>query len=72
MWNNRVIVDRDEEFGDTYMVAEVYYNDNDEPVGYCDSMANVGDSIEELRESLKMLNEAFNQDVIDVKDLGEM
>jgi hypothetical protein len=61
-WNNR-LVRVDELFVE---VQEVYYNDKDEPCGYCDPCLG-GDSVEEAKQVYDRIAEAFTKPVLDAK-----
>jgi len=72
-WNNRVVKEtitymhEGKEVTEYYYeVSEVYYNDKDEPCGYCKSTAG-GETFDEMREVYSRMAEAFKYDVLDAK-----
>jgi predicted alpha/beta superfamily hydrolase len=72
-WNNRIVKetvkymhDGEEVTEYFYEISEVYYNDKDEPCGYCKSTAG-GETFDEMREVYSRMAEAFKYDVLDAK-----
>jgi hypothetical protein len=70
-WNNRIVKetvkymhDGEEVVEYFYEISEVYYNDKDEPCGYCKSTAG-GETFDEMREVYSRMAEAFKFDVLD-------
>jgi hypothetical protein len=70
-WNNRIVKetikylhDGKEMVEHYYEISEVYYNDKDEPCGYCKSTAG-GETFDEMREVYSRMAEAFKFDVLD-------
>jgi hypothetical protein len=52
----------------TFIVGEVYYNENN-IVAYCDSPVEIsGENIEELKNELEYIKEAFNLPILIEKD----
>jgi hypothetical protein len=72
-WNNRIVKETVKYMHDGqevteyyYEISEVYYNDKDEPCGYCKSTAG-GETFDEMREVYSRMAEAFKFDVLDAK-----
>lgn len=72
-WNNRIVKEtitymhEDKEVTEYYYeISEVYYNDKDEPCGYCKSTAG-GETFDEMRAVYSRMAEAFKFDVLDAK-----
>jgi len=72
-WNNRIVKETltymhegKEVSEDYYEVSEVYYNDKDEPCGYCRASIG-GETFAEAKEVYERLAEAFNNPVLDAK-----
>ena len=67
-WNNRLVRIVEDKFPDEVFieVQEVYYNDKDEPCGYCDPCLG-GDSVEEAKQVYDRIAEAFTKPVLDAK-----
>ena len=70
-WNNRIVKETVKYMHDGqevveyyYEISEVYYNDKDEPCGYCKSTAG-GETFDEMREVYSRMAEAFKYDVLD-------
>jgi len=65
-WNNRLVRIVEEKFPDEVFieVQEVYYNDKDEPCGYCDPCLG-GESVEEAKAVYERIAEAFTKPVLD-------
>ena len=70
-WNNRIVKETVKYMHDGkevveyfYEISEVYYNDKDEPCGYCKSTAG-GETFDEMREVYSRMAEAFKFDVLD-------
>jgi hypothetical protein len=66
-WNNRLVKETitywhegKELIEHYYEVSEVYYNDKDEPCGYCKATLG-GETLDELREVYIRLADAFSQ-----------
>jgi hypothetical protein len=69
-WNNRIVKETVKYMHDGeeiteyyYEISEVYYNDKDEPCGYCKSTAG-GETFDEMREVYSRMAEAFKFDVL--------
>jgi hypothetical protein len=72
-WNNRVVKEtitythEGEEITEHYYeMSEVYYNDKDEPCGYCKATVG-GETFDDVREVYNRIAEAFKHDVLDAK-----
>ena len=64
-WNHRVVRMPDDGLGGEWLeIQEVYYNDKDEPCGYCDPCLG-GESVEEAKTVYERLAEAFTKPVLD-------
>ena len=70
-WNNRVVKETVKYMHEGkevteyyYEISEVYYNDKDEPCGYCKSTAG-GETFDEMRGVYSRMAEAFKYDVLD-------
>jgi len=63
-WNHRVVNRIEENDGeDWFVVCEVYYNENNQPCGYCD--ATVGsETMEELKTTIERITKAYEQPVL--------
>lgn len=72
-WNNRVVKETVKYMHDGqevveyyYEISEVYYNDKDEPCGYCKATVG-GETFDEMREVYSRMAEAFKYSVLDAK-----
>lgn len=69
-WNYRVLkhVAGKEEW---YQIHDVYYNTDDGSIASCsvDAPAPFGETVEELKEELKLMKEAFNAPTIPYEDI---
>jgi hypothetical protein len=70
-WNNRIVKETVKYMHEGkevteyyYEVSEVYYNDKDEPCGYCKATVG-GETFDEMREVYSRMSEAFKFDVLD-------
>jgi len=70
-WNNRVVKETVKYLHDDkevveyyYEISEVYYNDKDEPCGYCKATVG-GETFDEMRGVYSRMAEAFKFDVLD-------
>jgi hypothetical protein len=70
-WNNRIVKEtvkymhEDKEVIEYYYeISEVYYNDKDEPCGYCRATVG-GETFDEVRAVYSRMAEAFKFDVLD-------
>jgi hypothetical protein len=64
-WNYRVI-DMTEKLGiPCFVVAEVYYNADDTPVGYSETGVD-GEDIKEIKQTLKAMKRALKDEVLQV------
>lgn len=67
-WNYRVVnVQDDPEEEPFYEVCEVFYDQNDEPAGWCKSNA-CGEDMQILAECLKLMAKALNQPTLEPED----
>jgi len=67
-WNYRVVnVEEDPEGEPFYEVCEVFYDENEDPAGWC--KANVcGENLEEVVACMKMMARAFDYDELQPED----
>ena len=72
-WNNRIVKETVKYMHEGkevteyyYEISEVYYNEKDEPCGYCKSTAG-GETLEELKAVYERMAESFKYDVLDAK-----
>lgn len=72
-WNNRIVKDtisyihEGEKITEHYYeVSEVYYNDKNEPCGYCQATVG-GATLEELKQVYERMTEAMANPVLDAK-----
>lgn len=65
-WNYRIIDHGKDKFGFRYMaIHEVFYDDKDKPISCTEEPIEVsGVSLQELKLTLKWMNEAFDKPVI--------
>lgn len=70
-WNNRIVKETIKYLHDGvemveyyYELSEVYYNDKNEPCGYCRASVG-GETFDEMREVYSRMTEAFKFDVLD-------
>ena len=75
-WNYRVIKGKskitNEEY---YVIGEVYYdnNDNNKIIAYSDDfIIPSGESKEDLLSNIKLMEEAFNNPIINIEDLENL
>jgi hypothetical protein len=62
-WNHRVV--KTDTNGEVfYEIQEVYYNDKDEPCGYCDPCVG-GDDIEEIRTQIQRFTECLSKPILE-------
>ena len=64
MWNYRIIKDKD-----TYGLYEVMYNDDGEIFAHSEEPEIVGESPEDLLETLKLMIDDVNQHIIHGKEI---
>ena len=50
-----------------YEIVEAYFDEDGEPVGYCDPRV-IGNSVEELRRVLGMMHEALDKPILETGD----
>ena len=70
MWNYRLVKDGPDDFS-CLTVAEVYYNEDGEPDGWCDASV-IGDDLKEAKEVLWMMFEAFDKPILEAKDFEKL
>ena len=64
-WGYRII-DMTEQLGiPCFVVAEVYYNANDKPVGYLETGV-YGEDLKEIKQTLKAMKRALKDEVLQV------
>jgi hypothetical protein len=65
-WNHRVVRIKDKAFPDEEFleIQEVYYNDQDQPCGYCDPCVG-GDSLEEIKTQIDRFIKCLNDPILD-------
>jgi len=70
-WNNRIVKETIKYMHEGkeateyyYEISEVYYNDKDEPCGYCQATVG-GETFDEMREVYSRMAEAFKFDILD-------
>jgi len=71
-WNYRVVRETfadDNGVGYIFGIAEVHYNENDEPVAYAKTKA-LGETEEELVEDWNMMADAFNNPTLTEDDFA--
>lgn len=67
-WNYRVVFMEDDKWGDQWHeVREVFYNEDNEPVGHSATTV-MGDSPEEISECLQKMGEAVAKPVLKRED----
>ena len=54
---------------DYYEIMEVYYDKNGNIIGYADAGCPYGESIEEIRECLKLMSRALDEPILQMKDI---
>jgi len=52
-----------------YLMAEVYYNDDGTPTGWCEACPH-GEDVYELRQDYKMMKEALSKPILDESEIG--
>jgi len=66
MWNYRLVKSKD--VSEAITLSEVHYDDDGAPLGFCDA-TTIGDDVDEARDAYDMMKEAFDNPVIDEKDI---
>ena len=67
-WNHRVIDLTEENDGETWLeIQEVYYNDKNEPCGYCDPCLG-GESLDEVRTQVERFLKCIEQPILKKSD----
>lgn len=65
MWNYRIVrIDNGFDEHDTYLLAEVYYDNDDRPQGYCRPFTTFSD-VTEIETFAKRVNEALSKEILD-------
>lgn len=68
-WNHRVVRTVDT-FGDEYFkVCEVYYNEANEPCGYCDADVG-GETMELVHKELERFAQAIKNPILNEEDIN--
>lgn len=73
VWSYRVLKQQYEDKGEEpwveieYGIVEAYFDDDGEPVGYCDPHV-FGNSVEELRSVLGMMHDALDKPIMETGD----
>ena len=70
MWDYRLVKDGPDDF-QCLTVAEVYYNEDGEPYGWCDASL-IGDDIKEAKEVHRMMAEAFDKPILEANTIMEL
>jgi hypothetical protein len=69
-WNHRV-VEMDNGDGDKwYQICEVHYDENDKPIGYCDTFVG-SETLEGLRGEIARFSEAVAHPILKTEDFKE-
>lgn len=63
-WNYRVIK-RTTSSETIFFITEVYYDDDDAIIGWIDEKTIIGDTIDELRQSLTWMLECLDKPILD-------
>ena len=63
MWNYRVLKE-----GEVLSIVEVYYNDFDEPMSYCEASLDNWASFDDLEQSYNKMALAFKSPVLTIDD----
>lgn len=66
-WNHRVVRLNDED--GTLILAEVFYNENDKPVGYTEPFMS-SETMDGLRLLVARLGDALDEPVLDADDMN--
>ena len=67
-WNHRVVKTVDTFGEDYYEVCEVYYNEKDEPCGYCDAHVG-GDNLEEIKVQIERFTRALEHPILNADEI---
>jgi len=64
-WNHRVVQIVDPKFPEEvfFEVQEVYYNDKDQPCGYCDPCVG-GENLDEIKLQIERFAECLNKPIL--------
>ena len=69
MWNYGLVESKED---NTVVLAEVYYNDDGTPYGFCDAKI-IGDDKDDASKVYEMMKESFGKDIlIEDKDFHPM
>ena len=63
MWNYRVLKE-----GEVLSIVEVYYNDFDEPISYCEASLDNWEGFDELKDSYNAMASALKKPVLTMDD----
>jgi len=72
MWNFRVVdLTNDDDWGEKWLeICEVYYNDDESLMGYCEATVGEG-SVEELKATLQRMLDCLNKPILQEEDFHE-
>lgn len=66
-WNHRVVdLSKDNDGEQWLSIQEVYYNDKNEPCGYCDPCLG-GNDMEEIKLQLSRFSECLNHPILNAE-----
>lgn len=65
-WNYRVIKDKDQHNHEFFAIHEVYYKDGKPTSCTENPIKLIGDSIKDLKQDLKLIEEAFSKPVLEM------
>lgn len=66
-WNHRVVnLKKDNQGEDWLCIQEVYYNEKDEPCGYCDPCLG-GEDLGELMQQVKRFSDCLKYPILDAE-----
>jgi hypothetical protein len=67
-WNHRLVDLSEDNEGEPWLeVQEVYYNEKDEPCGYCDPCVG-GETLDEVRTQVQRFAECIEQPILKKTD----
>lgn len=68
-WNHRIVnIGKEQEDGEDWLaICEVFYNDNNQPVGYTE-VAVSGETLKEVQKELERMKSAFGHPVLNPSD----
>ena len=71
-WNHRVVEFDNGDSDKWYEICEVYYDESNKPIGYCDICAG-SETLEGVKRGIARLHEALAQPILNEKDIrGEV